>query len=113
MTDRPLRRIAAPFMVPGPTGVSVRTRLKGLTAEDEQVLRAVGAHLGSLAAADLKVRCADGLEGGNGRWAERSSAGGSRRQGSAAAGASSWPRQVVDHRLARSMGGRSECRATA
>lgn len=71
MTDRPLRRIAAPFMVPGPTGVSVRTRLKGLTAEDELLLRAVGAHLGSLASADLKARCVDGLEGGDGRWAER------------------------------------------
>ncbi|MEU5098413.1 hypothetical protein, partial [Streptomyces sp. NPDC020996] len=30
-----LRELAAPFVVPGPSGVAVRDRLKHLTAEDE------------------------------------------------------------------------------
>ncbi|ROO83835.1 IS605 OrfB family transposase [Actinocorallia herbida] len=51
--------------------MSVRTRLKGLTARDEEVLRRVGAHLGSLASRDLKVRCGDGLGHSARRWAER------------------------------------------
>ncbi|WP_211359686.1 hypothetical protein [Actinocorallia herbida] len=67
----PLRSMAAPFVVAEACGVSVRTRLKGLTAADEEVLRLVGAHLGSLAARDLKVRCADGLGQSAHRWAER------------------------------------------
>ena len=67
----PLRPIAAPFVAPGPSGVAIRDRLKGLTVEDEQVLRLVGAHLGGLAGADLKARCADGLEHCAGRWAAR------------------------------------------
>ncbi|WP_328506853.1 hypothetical protein [Streptomyces sp. NBC_00391] len=46
-----LRSIAASFVVSGPSGVAVRTRLKQLTPGDEKVLRLVGAHLGSLAAA--------------------------------------------------------------
>ncbi|MDX3386180.1 transposase [Streptomyces niveiscabiei] len=66
-----LREVAAPFVVPGPTGVAVRTRLKGLTPEDEEVLRLVGAHLGSLASRDLKVRCADGLGHSAETWAVR------------------------------------------
>ncbi|MGJ5891632.1 IS200/IS605 family element transposase accessory protein TnpB [Streptomyces niveiscabiei] len=66
-----LREVAAPFVVPGPTGVAIRTRLKGLTPEDEEVLRLVGAHLGSLASRDLKVRCADGLEHSAETWAVR------------------------------------------
>ena len=33
----------------GPAGVAIRTRLKHLTAQDEEVLSLVGAHLGSLA----------------------------------------------------------------
>ncbi|MGW2940173.1 IS200/IS605 family accessory protein TnpB-related protein, partial [Streptomyces sp. NPDC001156] len=37
----------------------------------EEVLRLVGAHLGSLAARDLKRRCADGLEHSADRWAKR------------------------------------------
>ncbi|MEV6823033.1 IS200/IS605 family accessory protein TnpB-related protein, partial [Nocardiopsis dassonvillei] len=57
---RRLRTIADPFLAPTPTGVSVRDRLKGLTPEDEAVLRAVGAHLGSLASTDLAARCANG-----------------------------------------------------
>jgi hypothetical protein len=54
-----LREVAAPFVVPGPTGVAIRDRLKHLTLEDEKVLCLVGAHLGSLgslASKDLKTR---------------------------------------------------------
>ncbi|MDT7839226.1 transposase [Streptomyces justiciae] len=66
-----LREVAAPFVVPGPVGVAVRDRLKGLTARDEEVLRLVGGHLGSLASRDLMARCADGLEHDADRWAQR------------------------------------------
>jgi IS605 OrfB family transposase len=51
--------------------VSVRDRLKGLTEQDEMVLRLVGEHLGSLAARDLKNRCAEGLGHSAGSWASR------------------------------------------
>src|SRR3954470_2397642 len=64
-------RFAAPFVVPGPTGVAIRDRLKGLPAGDEKVLRALGAHLGALASRDLKARCADGLDHDTGKWAAR------------------------------------------
>ncbi|MFI1336117.1 IS200/IS605 family accessory protein TnpB-related protein [Streptomyces sp. NPDC020845] len=66
-----LREVAAPFVVPGPSGVAIRTRLKGLTAGDEAVLCLVGGLLGSLASRDLKARCAAGLEHGGEQWAER------------------------------------------
>ncbi|MCA2221750.1 IS200/IS605 family accessory protein TnpB-related protein [Nonomuraea aurantiaca] len=66
-----LRPIAAPFVAAGPSGVAVRDRLKGLTAQDEQVLRRVGAHLGVLASRDLAVRCRAGLEHSAQAWAER------------------------------------------
>ncbi|MFF3499676.1 IS200/IS605 family accessory protein TnpB-related protein [Streptomyces sp. NPDC003247] len=66
-----LRKVAAPFVVPSPAGVAVRDRLKGLTAQDEEVLRLVGGHLGSLASRDLKTRCRDGLEHDSDRWAAR------------------------------------------
>ncbi|MFD5495819.1 IS200/IS605 family accessory protein TnpB-related protein [Streptomyces sp. NPDC127091] len=68
---KPLRSIEAPFVALGPSGVAIRTRLKGLTLEDDKVLRLVGAHLGSLASADLKRRCADGPEHSTDTWAER------------------------------------------
>ncbi|GAA0968254.1 IS200/IS605 family accessory protein TnpB-related protein [Actinocorallia libanotica] len=68
---RPLRTLAEPFVAAPSQGVSVRTRLKGLTSQDEEVLCGVGAHLGSLAASDLAVRCADGLAHSSRRWAER------------------------------------------
>ncbi|WSW33480.1 transposase [Streptomyces canus] len=55
----------------GPSGVAVRTRLKQLTPADEKVLALVGAHLGSLASRDLKVRCADALGHGAQTWAAR------------------------------------------
>ncbi|MBA2951548.1 hypothetical protein H1D24_38815, partial [Streptomyces sp. PSKA28] len=66
-----LREVAAPFVVPGPLGVAVRDRLKQLTADDEQVLRLVGDHLGALASRDLKARCAAGLDHDGDAWAER------------------------------------------
>jgi IS605 OrfB family transposase len=66
-----LREVAAPFVVTGPSGVAVRTRLRDLSSEDEKVLRLVGAHLGSLASKDLKVRCVEGLEHSAESWAAR------------------------------------------
>ncbi len=66
-----LREMAAPFVVPGPTGVTVRTRLEHLTPEDEKVLGLVGAYLGGLASLDLKARCADGPEHSAEPWADR------------------------------------------
>ncbi|MER7538165.1 IS200/IS605 family accessory protein TnpB-related protein [Streptomyces sp. NPDC097704] len=66
-----LRQIARPFVVDGPTGVSLRDRLKGLTVEDEEVLRAVGAHMGRLASWDLTRRVRDGLEHSTDTWAAR------------------------------------------
>ncbi|MEV7022573.1 IS200/IS605 family accessory protein TnpB-related protein [Kitasatospora sp. NPDC093558] len=51
--------------------MSVRDRLKGLTPEDEKVLRLVGGHMGALASKDLKARCADGLDHGSETWAAR------------------------------------------
>ncbi|MFB7089567.1 IS200/IS605 family accessory protein TnpB-related protein [Streptomyces sp. NPDC056296] len=66
-----LRKVAAPFVALGPSGVAVRTRLKRLTGVDVEVLRRVGAHLGALASRDLKARCRDGLDHDAGAWAVR------------------------------------------
>ncbi|MGE7385522.1 transposase [Streptomyces sp. NPDC004126] len=66
-----VRVLSAPFVAPGPTGVAVRTRLKGLTGRDEEVLALVGGHLGSLASGDLAVRCRDGLAHSTDTWAAR------------------------------------------
>ncbi|MFH9820504.1 IS200/IS605 family accessory protein TnpB-related protein, partial [Streptomyces sp. NPDC017230] len=66
-----LRELAAPFVALGPSGVAVRTRLGQLTAGDVEVLRRVGAHLGTLASRDLKARCRDGLGHDAGAWAVR------------------------------------------
>ncbi|MFH9981240.1 IS200/IS605 family accessory protein TnpB-related protein [Streptomyces sp. NPDC017179] len=66
-----LRKVAAPFVVPGPPGVAVRAGLKGLSGQDETVLRRVGTLLGSLAAGDLAARCAAGLEHDGEQWARR------------------------------------------
>ncbi|MGW3130532.1 IS200/IS605 family accessory protein TnpB-related protein [Streptomyces sp. NPDC001123] len=66
-----LREVATPFVVPGPAGVTVRTRLKGLTGEDEKVLCLVGDHLGSLASRDLKTRCAAGPDHDSKQWGQR------------------------------------------
>ncbi|MEV7090670.1 IS200/IS605 family accessory protein TnpB-related protein [Streptomyces sp. NPDC093085] len=64
------RVLAAPFVVPGPAGVAVRTRLR-LSAGEVRVLAEVGGWLGSLASEDLAVRCRDGLAHDAGRWAVR------------------------------------------
>lgn len=66
-----LRSVAESFVASGPSGVAVRTRLKELTPGDEQVLRLVGAQLGSLASKDLKTRCRDGLKHSTETWAVR------------------------------------------
>ncbi len=52
---RKLRKIAAPFVVAAPTGARIRTRLRP-SPDEEAVLRAVCAYLGSLASADLAAR---------------------------------------------------------
>ena len=57
-----LRQIGRSFVADGPSGVSIRDRLKGLTPEDEKVLRLAGAHMGRLGSRDLARRCSDGLE---------------------------------------------------
>ncbi|MFJ2730824.1 IS200/IS605 family accessory protein TnpB-related protein [Streptomyces sp. NPDC087317] len=66
-----LREVAAPFVVPGPSGVAIRSSLKGLTGQDEKVLRLAGSLLGSLASRDLGVRCAAGLGHDSEQWARR------------------------------------------
>jgi IS605 OrfB family transposase len=66
-----LRDITPPFVAGPPAGVNIRTRLKGLTATDVQVLRAVGSHLGRLATTDLARRVRDGLGHGKDAWAAR------------------------------------------
>ncbi|MEU1407719.1 IS200/IS605 family accessory protein TnpB-related protein [Streptomyces sp. NPDC005728] len=71
MADSGLRTIDAPFVAPGPSGVAIRDRLKGLIPGDQKVLRLVGAHLGSLASKDLKTRCAQGLEHSADTWSVR------------------------------------------
>ncbi|WP_369393013.1 IS200/IS605 family accessory protein TnpB-related protein [Streptomyces sp. CG1] len=68
---KPLRQIARSFVADGPSGVSIRDRLKNLTGEDEKVLRAVGEPMGRLACADLARRCRDGLDHSTDTWAER------------------------------------------
>ena len=54
-----LRPVAVPFVAAAAGGARVRARLR-LSPPDEAVLRAVGAHLGSLAGRDLAARCAEG-----------------------------------------------------
>ncbi|MFB7461530.1 IS200/IS605 family accessory protein TnpB-related protein [Streptomyces sp. NPDC056188] len=66
-----LREVAASFVVPGPSGMAIRSGLKGLTRQDETVLRQVGGLLGSLASRDVRVRCAAGLEHDSEQWARR------------------------------------------
>ncbi|MCX4531486.1 transposase [Streptomyces sp. NBC_01669] len=66
-----LRKLAVPFVVPGPCGVAIRDRLKRLTSQDEMVLRAVGEHQGRLSSRDLKERCADGHDHSAQTWAAR------------------------------------------
>jgi hypothetical protein len=57
-----MRSISAPVLVPPPTGMRVRTRLR-IDDRDAVVLRAVGEHLGRLASIDLAARCRLGRAG--------------------------------------------------
>jgi len=57
--SRRLRSITAPFVVAPPKGVRVRTRLM-VDHHDAAALRAIGAHLGSLAGEDLARLCDEG-----------------------------------------------------
>ncbi|MFF7902118.1 IS200/IS605 family accessory protein TnpB-related protein [Streptomyces sp. NPDC007920] len=66
-----LREVSASFAVPGPSGVAISSGLKGLSGQDEFVLRQVGNLLGSLASRDLKARCAAGLDHDGEQWARR------------------------------------------
>lgn len=68
---RALRQIAAPFVADPAAGVCTRTRLKGLTAADEDVLWQVGAHLGRLAGADLSTPVSAGVDHDSDAWAGR------------------------------------------
>src|SRR5258708_40240068 len=61
-----LREVAPPFVVAGPAGARVRTRLRA-TPQDAAVLAAVGMYLGSLASADLAARCREGRLDARGR----------------------------------------------
>ena len=65
-----LREVAPPFVVAGPAGARVRTRLR-VTPVDAAVLAAAGAHLGSLASADLAARCREGRLDARGRAVSR------------------------------------------
>lgn len=65
-----LREVAASFVVPGPSGVAIRDRLR-VTDADAAVLAEVGGFLGSLAAGDLAVRSRQGLSHDAGTWAVR------------------------------------------
>ncbi|WP_242902950.1 hypothetical protein [Actinomadura terrae] len=85
-----MRDIARPFVAEGPTGVSIRDRLKGLTPQDEEVLRAVGAHMGSLASGDLTRRCRDGLAHSTDTWAAR-------KRELTAVSSSRWAGSVTSH----------------
>lgn len=65
-----MRELKASFVVPGPSGVAVRDRLR-VSERDAAVLREVGVFLGSLAAGDLAVRCRQGLAYDAAGWAAR------------------------------------------
>jgi IS605 OrfB family transposase len=69
MTTR-LRPIAEPFAVARPSGARVRTRL-AVGSDDEEVLLALGAHLGSVMGRDLAQRCREGALDPRGRSASR------------------------------------------
>jgi hypothetical protein len=80
-----LRVIAPPFVAAGPGGARVRARLRA-TPGDAVVLAAVGAHLGSLASADLAARCAEGRLDARGRAVSRAA----RKRALTAASSSRW-----------------------
>jgi len=83
--SRELRPIAPPFVVVPPQGARVRARLR-LDAHDEEVLRAVGTHMGSLAGADLIKRCGEGKMDAAHRRASRAR----RKRALTAASSSRW-----------------------
>src|SRR5919201_7079441 len=66
-----IRAISPAYVADGPTGVNIRTRIKGMTPQDETVLRLVGEHLGHLASRDLAQRVHDGLCHDCTMWAAR------------------------------------------
>ncbi len=66
-----LRPVAAPFVAAARGGVRARARLRP-SPQDEAVLRAAGAHLGSLAGRDLAARCAARRLDARGRARSRS-----------------------------------------
>jgi hypothetical protein len=80
-----LRPVGVPFVAAAPGGARVRARLR-VSAEDEAVLRAVGAHLGSLAGRDLAARCAEGRLDAAGRARSRAA----RKRALTAASSSRW-----------------------
>jgi IS605 OrfB family transposase len=82
---RCLRPVSVPFVAAAPSGVRVRARLR-VPAGDEAVLRAVGAHLGSLAGKDLAARCAEGRLDARGRARSRAV----RKRALTAASSSRW-----------------------
>src|SRR5437879_2828986 len=69
MTTR-LRAIAEPFVVARPSGARIRTRL-AVGPDDEAVLLALGANLGSLMGRDLAQRCREGVLDARDRAASR------------------------------------------
>src|SRR5580704_13404362 len=80
-----LRPVAVPFVAAAPGGARVRARLRP-SPGDEAVLRAVGAHLGSLAGRDLAARCAEGRLDAGGRARSRAA----RKRALTAASSSRW-----------------------
>ncbi|MGX1566953.1 hypothetical protein [Streptomyces sp. NPDC055506] len=62
--------MAAPFVVPGPSGVAIRARLR-VSDADAAVLAEVGLFLGGLAGLDLAVRSRQGLAHDAAGWAAR------------------------------------------
>ena len=65
-----LRELRPSFVVPGPSGVAIRDRLR-VSEADAAVLREVGVFLGSLAAGNLAVRSRQGLAHDGAGWAAR------------------------------------------
>ena len=65
-----LRELVAPFVVPGPTGVAIRDRLR-VSESDAAVFDEAGTFLGALAAGDLAERSRQGLSHDAASWAMR------------------------------------------
>lgn len=83
-----LRTLDPPFVALGPSGVAIRDRLKHLTAQDSEVLRLIGEHLGRLASLDLAARCADAGDHDAQKWAAR-------KQGLTAESSSRWAGSIT------------------